>query len=283
MELNQLLKQWSKLQQQVQSVAESLRDISRLGKEPTHYLPDLILQITQLEKHAEQLTELPQHCDALTLWIQQMREQLAEAEQPFKQNFGRELSHRLISLDLELSGQYPELRAGFFTIEPDIHKAQATVWYGPKQERMSVCALSPVEVAKQVQSVQKQLGANMEPQEMAHRLEKAYHRTLPGNEGEPAPINEVLPEFAYLMQDERFHRNPEQDLYRSYTRADFSYDLYGLRQWFRSEPSQPRRLQLIVATRAHTRKRQDFLWIPETKDGRGTTYSHLLFREAAHE
>jgi len=38
-------------------------------------------------------------------------------------------------------------------------------------------------------------------------------------------------------------------------------------------------LNLVTATRAYTRKRSDFLWVPSNERGDGVYISHIKFRE----
>lgn len=89
------------------------------------------------------------------------------------------------------------------------------------------------------------------------------------------PIIKVLTELAFLLQNSHFHQDPRRENYESYSRADFSYDLFRIHRYQLS----PLKIQLKVATREYTRQRTDFLWIPDDENGRGTTYSHLLVEE----
>jgi len=181
-------------------------------------------------------------------------------------------------LGLSLSGQYPELKAGLFTIEIDFDRWKAVLWYGPKQERLGQLDLSVKKIASRIEKARQQLGSQLPEEELLLKLQEAYHRLPSAKRGEPAPIIRVLSELSYLLQNSRFLQDPRRENYRSYSRADFSFDLFRIRK-FQSSTLFPSKLQLTVATRAHTRRRSDYLWIPGKEDGNGTTYSHLQFEE----
>ena len=40
-------------------------------------------------------------------------------------------------------------------------------------------------------------------------------------------------------------------------------------------------MSLVIATRAYTRRKSDFLWVPSNEKGDGTYISHLKFREVS--
>jgi hypothetical protein len=197
-----------------------------------------------------------------------------------RKKFGAQLEEELRKIGLSLSGQYPELKAGLFTIELDFDQWKAKLWYGPKQERLGECLFSPNKIISLIQEKRTQLGSQLPENELYEKLRKAYHRAVERKHGEPAPIIKVLPEMSFLIQSSRFLQDPQKENYRSYSRADFSYDIFRLRRFqAKSQSLFPTHMRLTTATRAHTKKRSDFLWIPDDESGRGTTYSHLKFEE----
>jgi hypothetical protein len=217
--------------------------------------------------------------EILHSWIDQYRQDLVKSEQQLKKQFGVDLEYELGEIGLSLSGQYPDLKAGLFTIELDFEKERVTLWYGPKQERLDQCPFSVAKVVALIEKVRKQLGSRLSKDEFLSKLQEAYSRTAGSELGEPVSIIGVLAELAYLLQSSQFRQDPRRENYRGYSRADFSYDLFQVRQSGSLAPLD-KRLQLVVATRAHTRRRQDFLWVPDDESGRGATYSHLQFQEA---
>lgn len=275
MELNQLLEELTTYKRNFDSAVKLLKEISRLEQNRVKNLSQLRARLTKLDKIIGQLGQgvTDQH-KALCNWVEQYKRDLINFEEQIKKRFGVELEQKLKEKGLSLSGQYPELKAGLFTIELDFDKRRVTLWYGPKQERLDQCRLLAVEVANRVEKVRQQLGSHLEEEEFLKKLQKAYLRIAGSQQGAPVAIIEVLSELAYLLQSPQFHQNPRRENYRSYSRADFSYDLYRF-----ARRAVYKGLRLTVATWTHTKRRQDFLWVPTDEGGKGTTYSHLQFKE----
>lgn len=279
MDLSQLLGELVTYKKNLDSVVKLLKETSRLEQNRMGNLTQLRARLTKLDKIIGQLGQGADRHEVLCNWVEQYKQGLINFEEQIKKRFGVELEQELKKKGLSLSGQYPDLKAGLLTIELDFDKRMVTLWYGPKQERLDKCRLLAVEVANRVEKVRQQLGSHLEEEEFLKKLEKAYFRAAGNQQGVPVPIIEVLSELAYLFQSPQFRQDPRRENYRGYSRADFSYDL------FRVQRSEQRtlfahKLHLTVATRAHTKRRHDFLWVPDDESGRGTTYSHLQFKEA---
>ena len=205
------------------------------------------------------------------------RAELAELERKLRKCFGVELETCLLPLGLKLTGQYPLLHAGFFTFKMLDEQGQVEIWYGYEQERLDTVALVASDVMTQIVDLQKRLGSQLPTAAFLSKLEEAYRR-LPRDPNHPGvAITSVLPEMAYLLQSKRYYQNPIREHYRSYSRADFSYDLYRCQ----GDSDLRGRLHLTVTTRSYTSDRQDFLWIPNIDGISGTTYSHLSMKEPA--
>lgn len=279
MELNQLLEELTTYKRNFDSAVKLLREISRLEQNRMENLPQLRARLTKLDKIIGQPGHSADRHEVLCNWVEQYKQDLINFEGQIKKRFGVELEQELKGKGLSLSGQYPELKAGLFTIELDFDKRRVTLWYGPKQERLDQCDLLAVEVANRVEKVRQQLGSHLEEEEFLKKLQKAYFRAAGNQQDAPVPIIEVLGELAYLLQSPQFCQDPRRENYKGYGRADFSYDLFRVQ---RSEQHTlfASRLHLTVATRDHTKRRQDFLWVPDDESGGGTRYSLLQFKEA---
>ena len=281
MNLEVVLDKLSKHQRNVQSAIKLLREISRLDKNRMENLPKLRTRLVKLEEFLINLDKNQDYVLNLKDWINQYKSVLKDTANQIQRKLGIELEEQMKNLGLSLSGQYPELKAGFFTIELDFDNQKATLWYGPKQERLSQCPLTATAIAKQIEKAKKELGSKLNEQELLEKVRSAYYRVVEMKgvkKGEPVPIIEVLAELAYLLQSQRFRQDPRRENYRSYSRADFSYDLFRVRS-HQINSLFPSKLHLKTATRAHTRRRSDFLWVPDDESGKGTTYSHLAFKE----
>lgn len=278
MSLDQLLKELSTHKRNIQSIYKLLSEISRLDKNQVENLTKLKARLDKLEETMKNI-ERESYVQNLKEWIKHYKSILEDTTNRIKRQIGVELENQLKNLGLALSGHYPELRAGLFTIELDFDKWRAVIWYGPKQERLSECLLSTSAIVKQIERVKKELGSGLKEEELLKKLSDAYNRVAGvEKKGEYVPIIKVLTELAYLVQNPRFHQDPRRENYKSYSRADFSYDLFRIRR-YQVEAFFPIKVQLKVATREYTRQRTDFLWVPDDENGRGTTYSHLLVEE----
>lgn len=259
----------------VKSIIGLLREIDKLENDRESNLVRIKKQVGKLKDIVSDSAPFP--LDILNEWIDQFESELRQTEERVQRRFGSELERELRQLKITLTGQYPELKAGLFTIELDFDRWQATLWYGPKQEKLNTCPLSANVVAMKIREARDKLGSKLDEQELLEKLYQAYKRVVE-RVGDDAPIIKVLGEMAYLLQSSRFHLDPRKEFYRSYSRPDFSFDLFRLQRFLAQNPSSAK-LRLRTATRALTKRRSDFLWIPESEDGRGSVYAHLKFEE----
>ena len=273
MDLKQILEDLTTLKKNISSTAKVLKEISGLEQNRIQNLPKLKVRLTKLDEIIKQFGQGIVYREVLFEWANQYKQDLLNSEEEVKKQFGIELEQELKKTGLSLSGQYPELKGGLFTIELFFDKGLITLWYGPKQERLAQCRLLSHEVASNVEKVRQQLGSHLDNDAFLKKLREAYLRAADAKQSEPLPVTSVLAELAFLLQSQQFHSDPRQDNYKGYSRADFSYDLFRIRQ------AVNKNLHLTVATRAYTRRRQDFIWIPDNESGKGTTYSHMQFRE----
>jgi len=276
----------SELKEHLVESGKTLQTVTRLVKAIETLEKDRINNVQQIEKLVVNLQKLVPSIPAsgqtrqmVETWLSDCVSRLQSDKGEVKRNFGVALENMLKEKGLQLKGQYPELKTGFFTIEVDFDKAQANIWYGPKQELMAKARLTPAEVDRQLERVEKTLvGRSLNEETFLKRLYESYLRTLSRvgrKEGEHAPILQVLADYAFLQQDKRFYTDPRKEHFKGYGRAFFSYDLYRLQQ----RKLLGKELSLVVATRANTVRRESFLWVPTDDKGNGTVYAYLYFRE----
>ena len=211
--------------------------------------------------------------------IDAYQQTLVQSEQSLVDEFGVRLEGLLQSRQVTLSGQYPNLRAGLFTIKMDVKNWQVTLWYGPEQERLEKCPLDAVTVANRISAQLDTLGAQLAPKQYMEILSNVYKKVrLEPSSDETVPIIQLLPEMALALQDKAFLKDPNKENYIPYSRADFSFDLFKFKQC--NQTDLPILVQLTVAARAHTTDKSKYLWIPDDLKGNGSTYSHIRIREA---
>jgi hypothetical protein len=269
------LEELLKLESPIQSDSLALpSETENLEKKRRENLPKLKTQVNKLLA-AISRCEDETIVEPFRQWVESYQQSLKNCEEQLKKVLGSELEEELKKIGLPLSGQYPELKASFFLIELIWEKGTAILWYGYKQERLEQCDLSVKTIVESLIKIKTQLGSSLSPGEYLNRLQKAYHRAA-GAVDVPVPICDILCEMSFLLQNQQFRCDPIKKNYKSYGRADFSFDLFRLR---RSEEPLLQKLHMTVATRTHSRTRRDFIWIPDDDNGQGTIYSHLQFKE----
>lgn len=193
-------------------------------------------------------------------------------------NFGKNLENELKNLGFELKGYYPLLKVSFYTLEVNFEKLRVVIWYGPQQEKLGTCKLIPEEVAKKLRVIHDKITQRyFNDNEFLLKLYEAYKICVCRQNkkmGDQIPISDILSEYIFLIQDKKITENN----YKKYRRVFFSYDLYRLKQ----RRFNNKELSLIIATRAYTLRKSDFLWIPYNERGDGNYISHIKFREVKY-
>ena len=206
-------------------------------------------------------------------------EKVPEWEISAKKQFGSELQKTFIENGLNLSGDYSNLKVLLYTLEVDLDIHKVIIWYGNKQEKVASANLNPEEVTRKILAAyQKMKNKPLDEKEFITRLYNAYKTVcLKKNikQGNKVRITDVLTEYVYLIQGRKFLQNPTKSNFKGYDRIQFSYDLYRLQ----NDTIDGKKMQLISATRAYTKSRMDFIWIPLDENGNGDFKSHILFKE----
>jgi hypothetical protein len=243
-------------------------------KDPHNPTSDLT-NARKLLQHADQLKELLPLASSVKDLARIKVSEFELAIENAKRRFGPQLESALQPLGHSLSGQLPELKAGFYTLEIVSDFSKVKIWYGPKQEYLGDCRPEPSAIFKKIQSSQESFGCHLEVKEFARILHDAWIRTPQGQRGEHAPIIDVLREMAFLLQPDKFMGDPRAEFYKGYGRIDFSFDLYRMKRELNSN-NLPVPIRLVVATRDNTSHRSGFLWVP-TDEKSGSTYAYISF------
>ena len=217
-------------------------------------------------------TEVEEYVDAARSAIERQIERRGRS-------FGAQLEEELRPLSLKLTGQQPELKAGWFTIVIDFRSSSTKILWGPTSDVLAKPKkFSPAAVAAALQQIQQSLGARLSETDLLDRMRQAYERV--GGQGKMSvPLVAVLAEMAVLIQQPKWRADPRLENYTSYRRSDFGYDLFRLNRFLRENSGGPR-LTLDVATRAETRKTSDYVWVPENDRGAGSRYARMTLTES---
>ncbi|MBP7864710.1 MAG: hypothetical protein KA419_02075 [Acidobacteria bacterium] len=193
------------------------------------------------------------------------------------------LAEKLAPAGLVLEGTLPELRCGLLTLRfrPEAKKPVVEVFYGPGVARLKVLPVDAEAVAEAVADVHRDLAAEpldevvfLRGLRVAYRM--AFARRGEPDDGRPAPLPDVMAEFAFARQAARFRSDPVREAFASYGRVRFSFDLFRLQK----RELDGETLRLGVASREQTRKPEHHLWVPTDLRGHGTHFADLAFRRA---
>lgn len=244
----------------IASIEDSSRDASRAN---------IAKWLDQLQKLLDN-SDLPEK-EQIHEWMNSRRDEFNQLLYQKRQEFGTELATCLQPLAINVTGQAPLLYAGLFTIEMIERTAKVKIWYGPKQELLGTASMDAHSVSKRIERLQQHLGSGLEPNAFIEKLDEVLRWILLSSDDRKIPIIQVLPRIALFVQDEKFLQNPLRKHYRNYGRGDFSYDLFRCS----TTPLFLEYFHLVIATRMHTKRKTDYLWIPSDRLGNGSRYAYI--------
>lgn len=219
-----------------------------------------------------------QLCD----WCRNEAATIEQEREEFKFRFTREVVTTLRELGMEVRGQIPLLRVGFFTVKVDLQQGTGVIYWGPEIERLrDKVSLVPTELATVLQEYRQRLleRADTELPKFIKVLYSAYRRCCLWADvplGTRIPLADMLRELVMMMQPPAFQIDPVRATFVEYPRVQFSYDLFRLRQAGLVEVGGTK-LRLHVATFDATAEKMRALWVPDNERGEGTHYSHISF------
>jgi hypothetical protein len=213
-------------------------------------------------------------------WLRDAEVTLRKTKEEARYSFGKELAKLLEKEGMTLLGRYPRLSVGPYGIEVDFERGRARILFGhdPIKDNLP---LSPQRIVKELIALRKSMESRWDPQKFIDRLFEAYLTVLKlkgRNLGERVPIMEVLQHLVFLLQGPNFKSDPRRENFRGFGRAQLAMMIYQARS---SGVLARKRyaLQLTTATFDATRRRENFLWIPDNMRGEGSTYAFLSFKD----
>jgi len=275
-----IIKTISKEEANLRNMLKSIRAIEKLTEnEPLNNWHKIKQEVIKIEKTLKQSRLGEFIKENVEQHIQSIKSKIPEWEKQTKKSFGQKLEDALKELGFELGGHYPQLKVLFYILEVNLDKGNVIIWYGPQQEKLDTCKLMVDVATKKIKEVHKKITQrDFNDKRFLSVLHNAYSMAAFKSRkkiGDPLPISDVLLEYVFLIQDKKFKTNPIKSNYKEYARVFFSYDLYKLKE----RKIENHELSLITATRAYTKRKSDFLWIPSNERGDGTYISHIKFRE----
>ena len=182
----------------------------------------------------------------------------------FTTDLGRELEKE----GFKVAGVYPRIEVLFYTIEIG---DRATIWWGPKMEKLATSPLSVQDTIAKLREVHRIITERpFNDEDYLRKLYDVYNKYI-----EESPDKSMGVSIKHVISE----------LYGGYDakwgRVFLGYDIFRLKTYrFDNKMLVP-----MTATRAYTRKAEDFIWVPADLDAHGTyvhggTYiSHIKFRE----
>ena len=262
-------------------VAKRLESYEKIKEQPainTHILEKNLNDIKKL------LTTFPDSeiKSGIVKWTDDETEFIKKTKEEFRFQFGNQLKELLEKDGLILKGQLPLLRAGFFTLKLDFELGFAALYWGPEIQTIKAkIPLSVQEIYQTLHNFNEQIKKRTtSPQDFLKNLHQAYQRYTsfnpPKADGNKVLLIDLLSELVLISQPSSFRTDPSKDKFREYSRIQFSYDLYCLRQ----TTGQASSLRLSVATFDATTDIAKSIWVPDNETGDGTYYSYIAFVES---
>jgi len=274
-----ITKTLSKEKSNIQDLLRTIKNIDKYQDDPISNLYKIKHEVVKIEKILKQSKLDDFVKENIEQRIGGIKSKIPEWEENAKKTFGQNLENELRKVGFELRGHYPLLKVSFYTLEVDLESFKVLIWYGPQQEKLETCKLIPEEIIKKLRVIQNKITQrHFNDNEFLSKVYEAYKSSAYRQNkklGDQISISDILFEYAFLIQDKKFRTNPIKDNYKEYGRVLFSYDLYRLKERRLND----RELRLITATRAYTRRKSDFLWVPSNERGDGSYISHIKFRE----
>jgi hypothetical protein len=264
-----------------QSVMKSLKQIKSLESDHVKNVYDIARLLDSIRGR---LADFPTGSEERTVideWLNSYSPALEINKRELHDSFGKALNMLLEKQEIQLVGQYPELKADIFTIKIDFKMGQCSLWYGPEQELLGRTKLDPGELSKRIDAARSQLSSALNEDVFLEQVHSAYLHVIRNRnrpEGERAEIVPVLNELVLIKQDNRFRVSPSKETFKEYTRAQFSFDLFRLSQRKLGTKS----MTLVGAVRSDTSSRSGFIWIPSDGKGNGSSCGYVCFKEVAN-
>lgn len=227
------------------------------------YLEKFIKLIKQTEK---ELLHFSGSLSVHNVTLQHEYESTLELLESKKPYFGKELSEKLKDLGLELSGQLPYFWAGVFKIVPDFKKEKVIIWYGNEKEHLCTIPLTVEGTLKAIERERQKLGLKISFDEFLDIAKNSYLKLK-----DKDPKRDFVPIVEFF---EEIKTNMMNKYKKKIRRADFSYQIYVYSKNIKNFTDF---IELKIATRAQTKDKSNFIWIPNDNN-LGVNYSTIKIK-----
>lgn len=268
-----------------QIIAKKLEAWQKIKDQPT-------LDIPRLEKSLATIKTLlnnfpaPEIKTELLNWLTNEEDLVKKAKEEFRFQFGNQLKELCAKDGFFLKGQLPLLKVGCYTLKIDFESGWAGLYWGPQVQTIKAkIPLSVPLICQTLRNFDGQLKKRALPaQEFLKKLYEAYRRYISLNPsfraGDKILLIDLLQELVILLQPASFRADPTKEKFRTYSRIQFGYDLFMLKQSEQLTIGK-KKLRLAVATFNATTDKTKSLWVPDNLEGDGTYYSYIAFEDDA--
>ncbi len=273
----------------VLKAADSLRNVGNILRACEKLRGDLNRNAFVLETHVSKLDRTLSKLNDLHGLIlkarglqQELLKEASLAQERFKNSIAAELADFLRPHDLEITGNFPELKCGILTLIFSFGKGGIVkVYYGPRISLLKKVPVEAKKIGEAVLSILKELNdPPLDDEEFIKQIYMSYLSALTregkrDEDEQPSavPIVGVMQEMAFLKQKRSFRTDPTREHFTSYGRVKFSYDLARLK----TRRLGDRELRLGVASMQQTKSEKTSLWVPKLLQGNGTHYASVVF------
>jgi vacuolar-type H+-ATPase subunit I/STV1 len=259
---------------------KSLSNISKKEMEPNKRLSLLNDEIRNLNNSLEHLLLDTSFKEKINSIINSTKLEVVELEKEAKSAFGRKLAEKIKENGFELEGHYPNLKTSIYTFNVNLNTNKVDIYYGPEFERLETTKADPDIVSSRIAELHRKITQReFDSNSFLADILNAYRLCLVQSNKrfeEEIAVYDILSMYTFLKQETKFKKNPLKKYYTEYTRTFLSYDFFQLKTRKIGEFE----LRLETATRAETKNKSNFLWIPSVGGkGLGETISRIKFKE----
>ncbi len=277
-------KQWRGFARAVDKAREAVEALCKIESNPS---PDPFVARQAAEALAKALEGPAGSADELLTatrrWAADVQARAIRDAEALRASLARDVANAAEELGLVVSGRLPELRCGVLTVVFDFAQGRATLWFGPRVEKLTSVALDAASIgAAMAQAIERLRAAATPPEAFVEAVHEAWTvavvRARQSLQANPfVPLADVWRTWVWVRQSPRFHEAPSRARFEDATRAEFAYALGAVRS---TPTSRGLAVRLRTATRQETRKRGGSLWIPQDRTGRGAHFSAMSFAPA---
>jgi hypothetical protein len=261
--LTKILKDWRNLQKAERFNLSKLQGVQRRAKKTIEEVPEGPLR------------------ERLLIWLKESDGVVRRRMEQARFAFGRALEKTLEREGVPLKGRMPKFLVGPYGLETDFERGRAKITFGYDTVKDNL----PVEsqaIAKALIKTKKEIERSFDPQRSVDLVFGAYVRAtriLGTSVGERIPVMGVLQQLVLMLQGPAFRSDPRRENFVGFGRSQFAMMLYKIRASGALAKGRYA-LYLTTATFDATKKRENFLWIPDNQMGEGTTYAYVSFKES---